>query len=48
MFINYYFVASTLPIKYINENHKNKKTLIIIKNQNIYKSYEYLEKLNKK
>tara|TARA_S200000501_G_C20855220_1_gene757441 strand:- start:666 stop:1619 length:954 start_codon:yes stop_codon:yes gene_type:complete len=47
MFINYYFVASTLPIKYINENHKNKKTLIIIKNQNIYKSYEYLEKLNK-
>lgn len=47
MYDNYYFVASTLPIKYINENHQNKKTLIIIKNQNIYKSYEYLERFNK-
>ena len=47
MFFNYYFVASTLPIKYINENHQNKKILIIIKNQNIYKSYKYLQKLNK-
>lgn len=47
MFVNYYFVASTLPIKYISENYQNKKTLIIIKNQDIYKSYEYLKRLNK-
>ena len=44
MFDNYYFVASTLPIKFINENNNNKKTLIIIKNKNIYEAYKYLIK----
>jgi hypothetical protein len=44
MFDNYYFVASTLPIKYIVENNNNKKTLIIIKNKNIYEAYKYIVK----
>ncbi len=47
MFVKYYFVASTLPIKYIFENNKSKKTLIIIKNRDVFESYKYLQKKRK-
>ena len=42
-----YFVASTLPLKYILENNQNKKTLIIVKNHEIHKSYQFLKKEKK-
>ena len=42
-----FFVASTLPLKYILANNQNKKTLIIVKNHEIHKSYQFLEKEKK-
>ena len=44
---NVFFVASTLPLNFILENHQNKKTLIIIKNHEIYKPYQFLKKEKK-
>lgn len=42
-----FFVASTLPLKYILENNQNKKNLIIVKNHEICKSYQFLKKEKK-
>jgi hypothetical protein len=41
-----FFVASTLPLKYIIQNY-DKNILILIKNHEIYKAYEFLKKEKK-
>ena len=42
-----FFVASTLPLKYLIQNNDNKNITILIKNHEIYKTYEFLKKEKK-